>query len=212
MTSDPSSTFVEDLSHRLRQATFDAVLGSAMVADDSVALTVPRATETLGPARLAQAHPAGVAREQAVALYQRCLQHYRQAVRPQDSARGFDDVGAAAAHFVAANLSALSGQQPTAAELLQLERQLRRVVQTSLAWGELPAADRQAYVEQLALLAVLVGEAAVQAPSQGPAAVANVERAARSYLQQLLGLNPDGLALGPKGLMVRETIASSRAA
>ena len=61
MTSDPSPAFVEDLSRRLRQATFDAVLGTPAVADDSAALTVPRAAEPLGPARLALAHPAAPA-------------------------------------------------------------------------------------------------------------------------------------------------------
>ena len=211
MTSHPSSAFIDDLSRRLRQATFDAVLGQAAVGDDSPALTVPRAAAALGPSRLAQAHPAGAARGEAQALYERCLQHYREALRPQDAARGFDDVGAAAAYFVAANLMALTGQRPTPAALLQLERQLRRVMHTSTTFAELPATERQAYVEELALLAVLVGEAAVQAQSQGPAAVAHVQRAARGYLQQLLGLNPDALTLGPKGLMLRDAAASSRA-
>ena len=204
MTSHPSPAFVEDLSRRLRQATFDAVLGAAAVADDSEALTVPRAAEPLGPARLAQAQPVGPARAEAEALYRRCLQHYREAVRPRDAAGGFDDAGAAAAHFVAANLMALDGERPTAATLLQLERQLRRVMLASLARDGSPATDRQAYVEKLALLAVLVGESAAQAPAQGPAAVANVQRAARGYLQQFLGLNPDVLTLGPKGLMLRD--------
>jgi hypothetical protein len=211
MTSHPSAAFVDDFARRLRQATFDAVMGHAAVADDSAALTVPRAAQALGPSRLAQAHPAGPVRDEAQALYQRCLQHYRDAVRPQDAAQGFDDVGAAAAHFVAANLLALTGQLPTAASLLQLERQLRRVMHTSSAWTALDATERQAYVEKLALLAVLVGEAAVQAPAQGPDAVAHVQRAARGYLQQLLGLNPDALTLGPKGLMLRDAAASSRA-
>jgi hypothetical protein len=204
MTSEPSSAFVEDLSRRLRQATFDAVLGGAAAADDRAALTVPIAAEALGPGRLAQAHPAGAARSEALALYQRCLKHYRATVRPQDAASGFDDAGAAVANFVAANLMALTGQRATEAALLQLERQLRHVMQSSLAWGELAAADRQAYVEKLALLAVLVSEAATQAPAQGAAAVANVQRAARSYLQELLGLNPDALMLGPNGLAPRD--------
>ena len=204
MTSQPSPAFVENLSRRLRQATFDAVIGTSAVADDSAALTVPCAAEPLGPARLAQAQAAGAARTEAEALYRRCLDHYRKAVRPQDAAAGFDDAGAAAANFVAANLMALSGERPARATLLALERQLRRVMQAALSRPGLPAADVQAHVEQLALLAVLVAEAAVQAPAQGQAAVDNVQRAARSYLQQLLGLNPDALTLGPKGLALRD--------
>ena len=212
MTPDPSSAFIEDLSRRLRQATFDAVLGRTALADDSVALTVPRAAEPLGPARLAQAQPVGPARQEAEALYKRCLQHYREAVRPQDAAGGYDDAGTAAAYFVAANLMALDGQRPTPAALLQLELQLRHVMHASMAWDTLAAADRQACFEELALLAVLVGESAVQAPAQGPAAVAHVQRAARDYLQRMLGLNPDALMLGPTGLMLRDLAPSSQAA
>jgi hypothetical protein len=39
-----------------------------------------------------------------------------------------------------------------------------------------------------------------------------VQHAARGYLQQFLGLNPDVLALGPKGLMLRDPAPPSGAA
>jgi len=72
-----------------------------------------------------------------------------------------------------------------------------------VAWSRVPLGERQACFEQLALLAVLVDESTRQAHEQGPAAVENVRRAARGYLQQLLGLDPDRLGLDAGGLSLR---------
>jgi hypothetical protein len=198
-----ATAFAETMAQRVRQTVLDAILhidGDAM-AMDRPALTVARAAETIAPARLASAHPGGAAaREEACRLYERCLAHYRQAVRPQDEARGVDDVGAAVAAFVAANLGALHGTPVTPDLLLRLERQLGGIARLTADWDTAPARERQAYFEQMALLAVLIAESASQAGPQGAAAVANVQRAARGYLQQLLGLAPAGLTLGPNGL------------
>jgi hypothetical protein len=87
--------------------------------------------------------------------------------------------------------------------LRALERQLHGIARTSSGWKSAPVEERQAYFEQMALLAVLIAESAAQASSQGAAAVAKVQQAARGYLRQLLGLNPDHLTLGPEGLAVR---------
>jgi len=124
-------------------------------------------------------------------------------VRAHEAASPVDDVGAAVAAFVAANMQALHGVSATPATLLQLERQLSGVALRSSAWDDAPARERQNYFEQMAILAVLIGESSAQAPRQGAAAVANVQRAARTYLQQLLGLNPDQLKLGAGGLSLR---------
>ena len=70
-------------------------------------------------------------------------------------------------------------------------------------WQRAPLAERQAWFEQLALLGVLVNESRVQARAQGLAATANVERAAHSYLTQLLGLDPAALVVTPQGLVAR---------
>ena len=116
---------------------------------------------------------------------------------------GRDDAGAAVAAFVGANLGALQGEAVTPRMLRALERQLHGIARVSSGWKSAPLVERQAYFEQMALLAVLVGESAVQAGPQGPEAVARVRQAARGYLHQLLGLDPDHLALGPEGLAVR---------
>ena len=148
---------------------------------------------------------------QARALYERCLAHYRSQVRAEDEALGVDDVGAAAANFVAANMIALHGLDVSPLAVLRLERQLSGAVRHTAAWDSAAARERQAYFEQLAVLAVLISETNKQAALQGPAASANVKRAARGYLMQLLGLNPDELTLGPEGLTLREVPPSTGA-
>jgi hypothetical protein len=130
-------------------------------------------------------------------------------MRAQDQGSEYDDAGAAVAAFVAANLCALQGQPVTAEMLRALERQLHGIARVSSDWKAAPVVERQAYFEQMALLAVLVAESAAQATAQGAAAVAKVRQAARGYLRQLLGLDPDHLTLGPQGLGVRLPSASA---
>jgi hypothetical protein len=60
--------------------------------------------------------------------------------------------------------------------------------------------------EQLALLGTLINESRIQAQQQGPAAKANVQKSARAYLQQLLGLEPDWLVVTPQGLALATTV------
>jgi uncharacterized protein DUF6683 len=201
----PPAELIEDMARQVRQALADALLHLNLQGEaDATALTVERAACPVAPARLARAHPGGAAAQaQARELYERCLDHYRKVVRAHDAALPVDDVGAAVAYFVAANLQALHGIAATPAMLLQLERQLGGVAQRSAAWASAPACERQAYFEQMALLGVLVSESSRQAAAQGPAAIANVHRAARGYLQQLLGLNPDQLTLDAAGLTLR---------
>lgn len=207
----PSDTSVPDeaalgaaMAARLRQALVDAVVGfGAGEPMDRPALTVERSPVPIAPTRLAASAPRGAAREEARLLYERCLAHYRESVRPQDLALGIDDVGAAVAAFVAANLSALHGDRVDPATLLALEQQLGGVVRITADWDRAPARERQAYFEKMAVLAVLISESAAQARVQGAAAIANVQQAARGYVQELLGLNPDHLAIGPGGLTAR---------
>jgi hypothetical protein len=119
----------------LRQALLDAIVqfdGGAATPADHDALTVERSPDPIAPARLARAHPGdAAARESAQRLYERCLQHYRTVLRPQDEGVGLDDAGAAVAAFVAANLGALHGQRVTPAMLRVLERQLQGIARAS---------------------------------------------------------------------------------
>ena len=201
------------VSQQVRQALFASVLVGAdeeAASKDRSALTIPRALASIGPAQLAARHPGGgEARQQARALYERCLAHYRNVLRAADAALGADDVGAAVAAFVAANVEALHGVQATPEMLLRLEYQLGGVVRSSSGWDTADAYERQAYFEQMAVIAVLVSEASKQAAAQGPAAVANLKRAARGYLTELLGLEPDALTLDATGLVLRAPAAAA---
>jgi len=205
---------MKDITRLVRQALFDAVINTDdAIRGDHVALTVERAATPTAPARLARSHPGDdAARTQARAMYERCLRHYREVVRAQDAASMHDDVGAAVACFVAAAMQALHGTSATPATLLRLERQLGGVVQRSASWSTAGAQERQFYFEQMAILAVLIGESAALARSQGPAALANVQRAARGYLQQLLGLDPRALALDAQGLRPGDSLRGAPAA
>jgi hypothetical protein len=176
--------------------------------DGAPALAVPPAEHATGPSRLAAAHPGSAqARREAQALYGRCLAYYRSQVqRPLRPGRADDDAGLAAAYFVLANLAATEGAEPDATHLPALERQLRHLIWLTQAWDTTPLAQRQGLFEQLALLGVLVNESRLQARTQGDAARANLQRAARAYLKQLLGLDADQIAITPQGLMAADTV------
>ena len=169
--------------------------------DAPPALEVERAAQARGPQQLAASHKGPVQQREAVALYRRCLAHYRdviQAGRARDG--GLDDLGHAAAYFVVANLAALQDLDPGEDVLAPVAAQLCRLIVGTAAWQRAPLAERQAWFEQLAVLGVLVNESRIQARVQGAAAVANVRRAARGYIVQLLGLDPQRLVLTPQGL------------
>lgn len=194
-----------DLTRRLRDAIATSLRALHGAGASEPPLLVPRAPSPIGPGQLARSHP-GSARErlELAALYQRCLQHYRSALRADDTPEDSDDLGAALAHFVAANLQALHGTEPVAEALPALGRQLAAIVRGSPAWQAAPLRDRQAYAEQMAILSVLMVDLAARAQREGPAGIANVQRGARGYLRQLLGLDPDALTLDVSGLGVRD--------
>lgn len=192
----------KDASRALRQSLLDAVLRMGTGDEtECAALTVSRSPTPLAPAQLAAAHPGGAeARQQARAMYERCLAHYRLVVRAPYADGNADDAGAAVSAFVAANIRALRNVKVMPQVLPRLERQLHAVARLSSNWDRSGARDRQLYFEKAAILAVLIGESSTQAVLQGPAALENVRRAARAYLKELLGLNPDQLTIGDAGL------------
>lgn len=168
-------------------------------------LRVPRSVRSAGAAALAARQGGGpAARTQALALYTRCLQHYRQSVqaRLQPGLRE-DDAGLAAAFFTLANLAAFDGQAPDPGRLDAVDRQFRRLLGACGAWTHCSTAERQSFVEQLAAVGVLVNESRLAAATQGEAAQARLRDAARGYLVQLLGLAPERLALGEQGLALK---------
>ncbi len=209
-------TTLQPLARELSQLVHSAMaktLRDAAAADNkSPRLRTPRAQQAVG----ASAHGPGVlalaalnpgdaaARREAQTLYARCLQHYRRHVQPQleGGVHTQDDLGIAAAFFVLSNLGACQDLEPDVAALPAVERQLRSLLAQTTAWRQLGNVERQSLFEQFALLGVLINESRVGAQQQGPAAKANVQRAARGYLQQLLGLSPERLSASVQGLAV----------
>jgi len=201
---------VQDLARGVQRALLDAALQlGASAQADRVAMTVPRARVPTAPAWLARHHPGDAqAREQARAMYERCLSHYRDIVCGDQPDAGYDDVGMLMARFVAANIGALREIDVTPAMLDGLAQQLAGILQLSPAWMRADMHERQSYVEQLAIIGVLVRESSLQAALEGPAAVANVQRAARGYLMQLLGVDADRLTITRNGLAFAVTAAA----
>ena len=194
-----------DLTQALRDAMAASLRAAHTAGGAEPPLRVPRAAAPTGPGQLARCHP-GSARErlELAALYQRCLQHYRQAARAGGAPEDSDDLGVALAHFVAANLQALHGGPQPDDALPALARQLAAIVRASPAWARAALRERQAYAEQMAILSVLMADLSQRARREGPAGIANVQRGARNYLRQLLGLDPDLLTLDVSGLVLRD--------
>ena len=205
---NPSTApLAREISQLMHSAMAKALRDAAAVDMQTPRLRTPRAKQSPGPGllALAAAHPGdAAAHRDALALYGRCLQHYRRHVQPQleGGVQTQDDLGIAAAFFVLSNLGACQGQEPDVAALPAVERQLRSLLAQTTAWRQLGSAERQSLFEQFALLGVLINESRVAAQQQGDEARAHVERAARAYLQQLLGLSPDRLSASVQGLAV----------
>jgi hypothetical protein len=188
----------EPVGQAVRRAVFDAILHAA--ADgwgDDEPMSVPPARQAAVPALLAAGHPEDQ-RKTMQRLYEGCLAHYRRVVGDGPGDR--DDVVAAVAHFVAANCQALHGMAVTPAMLLSLHRQLGGVARLASRWDEASLVERQVFFEKMAIVAVLIDQTWTRAQSMGPTAVANVRRAARNYLRELFGFDPDRLALSDDGL------------
>jgi len=195
------------VAQAVRRAIFDAMLHAASAGwSDDEPLSVAPAPQPIAPALLAAAH-GEPQRESMQALYAGCLVHYRRTVGDGPGER--DDVVAAVAHFVAANMQALHGITITPAMLLSLHRQLAGVARLSSDWDRAGERGRQVFFEKMAIVAVLVDQTWTRAQALGPAAVANVQRGARAYLHELLGFDPDRLTLSDDGLGIAPAAISA---
>lgn len=194
-------------AHRQAQATLRKTLPAMLLRtglspDHDQPLRIERAPAPTAPTQMAAAQGRDDAtREQLATMYARCLQTYRDSIRPQDTES--DDAGAAMAFFVAANLHTLRAVRASQQTLDTLEQQLRAVTRRSAEWDAATPAQRQFFFERLAILGVLMIGSHDKAKSQGPAAMAELRRTARQYLQQMLGFNPDSLTIGQDGLVMR---------
>ena len=184
------------LTQRLRLALQPAL---PLPAEPGPPLRQPAAERPSAPALLAQSQASPRARQDAQALYLRCLRHFREQVQ---GGAAVDDAGLAAGYFVLTSVAASRDLEPTAEDLQRVELQMRHRLGAGDLWQKAPLADRQSAFEQFALLGVLVSETSRAAREQGAAARANVQRAARGYLLQMLGPGADRLMLSPHGLVL----------
>lgn len=196
------------VAHHLSALVHRAMLGALEHGSDrhgtpAPPLHIEPAATPLAPRQMAAAQCAGGAtRERLAASYEVCLSTYRDIARNQGGAADVDDVGAVMAFFVAINLHALHGVDIAADALKPLERQLRGVSRLAADWDAAPPAQRQVFFERIAIVSILMSRSLADAAAQGPAALADVRRSARAYLQHVLGLNPDRVTLGANGLVL----------
>jgi len=212
-TRSRQAALVRETAHAVRRSVLDALLraGLAAAGDDAPLRLAPAAGAT-APEQLASAQAIDQnTRHELVATYEQCLRTYRDIARAQVPNTTDDDLGAALAFFVAVNLHALHGVDVERDVMAVLERQLRSASRRASNWDAASVEERQTFFERIAILAILVSGSCATAAAQGPAAVAKVRRAARHYLQELLGLNPDLLTLGPSGLVARDRTARASA-
>jgi hypothetical protein len=203
VTLPADSVLARELARTLRHALGDILQQASLGTDDRPALAVASAARATAPTLLANSHPGdGKVRREARGLYERYLQHYRHQVQATlMPGRRDDDLGMAAAYFTMANLATLQNlDHLDQAVLAAVERQMRHLIGSTPSWHASSLADRQCLFEQLAVLGVLINDARLLARRQGAAALAHVQGAARTYLIQLLGLDPDQLTLTHAGL------------
>jgi hypothetical protein len=155
---------------------------------------VPTSPTPRAPAKLAALHaPPGAARQQALLLSEQCLAHYRRHLCAALGAAPGDDLGGAAAVFLAAVAQALEGHAVTTARWQALRRWLQEwAPPQGVAEPHLLAQQQEAF-ERLAALAAALGEWSVQAQRQGAAAQASVQLMARNWLTQELGVQAEAL-------------------
>lgn len=127
--------------------------------------------------------PAGRAR--ATSLMARCLQHYREQIRPDDDE---DDAGVALACFLAACAQAQDGRAVTPQRWQAVHDWLDAWVADGLDWAGVPRAQQADFFERMASLAVAIGEWSVVASRQGEAAMRSAQMLAASSLRAQLGL------------------------
>lgn len=132
--------------------------------------------------------PAGRAR--AGSLLARCLQHYREQIRPDDED---DDAGVALACFLAACVQAQEGQAVTPQRWRAVHDWVEAWAADGLDWEGTPPDQQADFFERMACLAVAIGEWSVVASRQGAEAMRSAQLLARSSLRAQLGLDLEPL-------------------
>jgi hypothetical protein len=152
----------------------------------------------VAPRQLAAHYPAA-GRDDAERLFTDLLQRFR-GIEDQFDIPHRDLAGAVAA-FVAGNHMAYHGTPFPDAHFKPLVAQMRELVSEHPGVAGAPAADRRQAYEQLAILGMFMAGAQM-AQQQSPDALQaeRLRKAAGDNLRTLLGVEPERVEIGPKGL------------
>lgn len=204
---------IEQVTRLVRKTVVDAMVRASLAGGtDQPPLRVARAALATAPAQMAAEQAAdAAAREQLSASYERCLASYRAFQQTQGGEPEIDDVGLAVAFFIGVNLHALHGVDVDADVLQTMEPQVRGIARARSNWDAASIEERQCFFERIAIVSVVVSGSWAGAAGHGPAGVDNVQCAARQYLEQMMGLNPDFFTLGPTGLTARHAATGETA-
>lgn len=150
---------------------------------------------------LAQAMAPRPADQQALlTTMQQLRQVYEKTALEEDRS---NSLAAAFTFFIACNMTAYTGKEPTEAADDRLFAQLETAIAATPSIASLSDADQQAMHDWLVAMAGVVLATFVSADVAGSPEAAEAARAlAASAMNEVLGLDPEGMLLDEKGLVV----------
>lgn len=175
--------------------------GTATAGADAGSTTIYPSSVGSFPTRLASQFPPA-SRPEAERVFRELLQRYGQLEQQFGIARG--DVAGAVAAFIAGNYIAYHNTSFPDANFLALVKQMRVVLGNNPDFQQASVQARQELYEQTALVGMLMATGQMALARQpNPQALANMQRAAKSYLEQFLKTDADRLQLTATGLTIR---------
>ena len=176
--------------------------GGAAPAGAQLALTtVDPAPAASFPARLASQYPQA-SRAEAERVFRELLQRYGQLEQRFGLEKG--DVAGSVAAFIAGNYMAYRNSGFPDENFLPLVNQMRVVLGNNPEFQQASAQARQEMYEQMALVGMLMATGQMALARQpNPQALANMQSAAKGYLEQFLKTDADRVQLTAQGLSIR---------
>jgi hypothetical protein len=154
----------------------------------------------IAPRKLAASYPPA-SRAQAEQLFVKTLEGYREIETKFRIPPG--DMAGALAAFVAGNYTAFRDEPFPDAHFRPLVQQMRGALEGVTGLSSASYAEKREMYESLAILGTymaLTREALQKSPD--PKLKVSMQRAARTYLEQFLKIDPDRMRIGPQGLTV----------
>jgi len=161
---------------------------------------VDTSSVTSFPERLASQYPAA-SRAEAERVFRELLQRYGQLEQRFGLEKG--DVAGSVAAFIAGNYMAYHNSGFPDENFLPLVNQMRTVLANNPEFQQASPQARQETYEQMALVGMLMATGQMALARQpNPQALANMQSAAKGYLEQFLKTDADRLQLTAQGLSI----------